>query len=115
MRVLAVFIGFIALSGCASYQAERQATQNQADGAKCESFGAVRGSLPYVQCMVEMDNQRAANQRAAVAGVQQSLSGFQPILPGYQVQPIPNPIANQPAPRNTRCNTMGDTTNCTTY
>lgn len=114
MRVLAVFIGFLTLSGCAQYQAERQAEQNQADGAKCESFGAVRGTVPYIQCMVDMDNQRQTNRRAAVAGIQQSLQSFQPVLPSYQVQPIPNPLANQ-APSNMTCNTLGNTTNCRTY
>lgn len=114
MRILTIFVGFLALSGCSQYRAERQAEQNQADGAKCESFGAARGSVPYIQCMVEMDNQRAANRRAAVAGVQQSIQGFQPVMPGYQVQPIPNQLASQPVQRNTTCNTIGTTTNCTT-
>jgi hypothetical protein len=114
MRPLMIFIGLLAFSGCAQYRAERQAEQNQADGAKCESFGAIRGTAPYIQCMVDMDNQRAANRRAAIAGVQQSLQSFQPVLPSYQVQPIPNPLANQ-APRNMTCNTMGQMTNCSTY
>lgn len=112
----ALIIGVLSFSlgSCAQYQADRLAAQNQADGAKCESFGAVRGTAPYIQCMVGLDNQRAADKQAALAGVQQSLAGFQPVLPGYQVQPTPNPIAT-PAPSNMRCNTMGTQTNCTTY
>lgn len=115
MRILAVISSFIVLSGCAEYRAKQETAQLGADDAKCQSYGAQKGTVPYIQCMVEQDNQRAANKRAAVAGVQQSLSTFTPTLPGYQVQPIPNPLANQPVQRNTTCNTLGATTNCTTY
>lgn len=115
MRIFTVFAAFILTSGCAQYQAERQLVQNQADDAKCRSFGAKVGTGPYIQCMVEQDNQRQANRRAAIAGVQQSIDSFQPVLPGYQVQPMPNPLANQPQPQNMTCNTLGTTTNCRTY
>lgn len=76
MRQFAVFIGFIALSGCAEYQ-QRQAEQRQyqewaaQDNAdqKCRSYGVAPGSTGYVQCRMNLDNQAAADdqQRRALA------------------------------------------------
>lgn len=115
MRVFATLFGFLVLSGCAEYRAKQEASQLNADDAKCQSFGAQKGSAPYIQCMVGQDNRRAADKRATIAGVQQSINSFNPVLPGYEVQPVPNPLANQSSPRQTTCNTMGATTHCTTY
>lgn len=53
----------LTLSGCAQYQAERQAQAAQAqavnDDAQCRSYGTVLGSPDYVQCRMNLDNQHA--------------------------------------------------------
>lgn len=77
MRILAVFIGFLTLSGCAAYQ-ERQAEQRQyqemaaqqSADEKCQSYGVAVGSPGYVQCRMNLDNQAASDeqQRKALIG-----------------------------------------------
>ena len=60
------------LGSCAS-QAERQAQQAQQaaavaanDDAQCRSYGAAPGSQVYIQCRMNLDNQRA-QMRTALA------------------------------------------------
>jgi hypothetical protein len=49
-------------------QAEAQAAAiNANDDAKCQSFGAAPGSHAYIQCRMNLDNQRA-QVRQMVAG-----------------------------------------------
>jgi hypothetical protein len=66
------------LGSCAQWQAEqelRQREQAQAeaatiaahDNAQCQSYGAAPGSQSYVQCRMNLDNQRA-QMRQMIAG-----------------------------------------------
>ena len=79
MRIITPCILVLALSGCAAYQ-QRQLEQAQAqaaaqaanDDAQCRSYGAEPGSSVYVQCRMNLDNQRAqvaANDRAIVDSI----------------------------------------------
>lgn len=52
--------------GTAGYNNSPQAIAAN-DDAKCQSYGAVPGSQDYIQCRMNLDNQRAA-MRQAVAG-----------------------------------------------
>lgn len=74
MRIIAACTLALAVAGCAAYQ-QRQLEQAQAqaaaqaasDDAQCQSYGAIPGSPVYVQCRMNLDNQRAqvaANDRA---------------------------------------------------
>jgi hypothetical protein len=77
LKIIAVFIGFLLLPGCAAYeqqhaaerQAEFQAIQQNED-AQCRSYGAEPGSAAYVNCRTQLSGQRAADesQRRAVVG-----------------------------------------------
>ena len=79
VRIITPCILVLALPGCAAYQ-QRQLEQAQAqaaaqaanDDAQCRSYGAERGSSVYVQCRMNLDNQRAqvaANDRAIVDSI----------------------------------------------
>ena len=73
-------VGFADGSDCApgttaynQAQARQQQAQAQSvsDDAQCQSYGAAPGSPSYIQCRMNLDNQRAqerAQTRAAVAG-----------------------------------------------
>jgi hypothetical protein len=65
-RISIVLAFGMSLAGCAEYQAERAAQISASDDAQCASYGAKPGSDVYVQCRMNLDNQRGANQRAAV-------------------------------------------------
>jgi hypothetical protein len=54
------------LGGCAQYYAEQAAEAATSDDAQCSSYGARPGSDAYVQCRMNLDNQRQINRRAAV-------------------------------------------------
>src|SRR5260370_33497533 len=58
------------LSSCAQWQAERDAQQAAAiaanDDGQCRSYGAAPGSQAYIQCRMNLDNQRA-QMRTALA------------------------------------------------
>lgn len=77
---------------------EAAAARDDGDAARCQSFGLKYGTPEYAQCRMNIDNQRAANFRAAVSA--------------------PPP----PAPTTTNCTTFGSdsggyinrSTNCTT-
>jgi hypothetical protein len=84
MRTIAVVIGFFALSGCAQYEAQRQAeaiAQAQAidsnDDSRCQSYGAPRGSQNYVQCRMNLDNQHAQERQQSIAIANQNLARMQ--------------------------------------
>jgi hypothetical protein len=66
MRALIVLALSVQLACCAEYQAEQAAQASMADDAQCASYGARPGSDAYVQCRMNLDNQRGANRRAAV-------------------------------------------------
>jgi len=53
-------------AGCAEYYAGQAAQASMADDARCLSYGAKPGSDAYVQCRMNLDNQRDANRRAAI-------------------------------------------------
>lgn len=74
MRIAAACILAMMLAGCADYEARQQAqaqaqaqAQQANDDAQCQSYGAAPGSQSYIQCRMNLDNQRA-QMRAAVAG-----------------------------------------------
>lgn len=66
-RVCAVIALAVALSGCAEYQAERAQAMADNDDAQCQSYGAQPGSQPYIQCRMNLDNQRAQMRTAIVS------------------------------------------------
>jgi hypothetical protein len=66
----------IAVAGCAEYEAHRQQEQiGQAqaqaanDDAQCRSYGVEPGSQMYVQCRMNLDNQRAQLRNAVAAQI----------------------------------------------
>jgi len=74
MRIIAACTLALALTGCAAYeQQQREQAQAQAaaiaanDDAQCQSYGAAHGSPAYVQCRMNLDNQRAS-MRQMIAG-----------------------------------------------
>jgi hypothetical protein len=81
---------------------EAAAARDDADAARCQSFGLKYGTPEYAQCRMNIDNQRAANFRAAVSA--------------------PPPQPTRPAPTSTNCTTFGSnnggtiqgSTNCMT-
>lgn len=73
MRVIAVFIGSLALSGCAQMEAIRQkGLEMQAgppgpdDDAQCQSYGAVPGTPAYINCRVQLHTTDESSRRALV-------------------------------------------------
>lgn len=72
MRLAAVLVYAIALSGCAQFQEQQQQqafARQQAisanDDAKCQSFGAQPGTATYTQCRMSLDSQRTQIQHQA--------------------------------------------------
>ncbi len=59
-----------ALPGCADYYARQQAqyaaNAQAQDDDQCRSYGVQPGSPAYVQCRMNLDNQRAGLAQAAV-------------------------------------------------
>lgn len=66
MRRLVILI---AAFGTASCSTEPQIPQAELDDAQCQSYGVKPGSIPYVQCRINLDNQHAADlqQKRALA------------------------------------------------
>lgn len=74
--IIAPVAAALMLAGCAEYEARQQAeaqaayiAQEAQDDAQCRSYGAQPGSPSYVQCRMNISNQRAnvsANDRAIV-------------------------------------------------
>jgi hypothetical protein len=58
MRAAIAGMAFLAVAGCASGQ-NVQVTREQADDAKCRSYGAAKGSPAYVNCRTQLDVQRS--------------------------------------------------------
>lgn len=54
------------LSGCVT-AAEREARFDSADDARCQGYGAKAGTDAYVNCRVQMSNQRASLRAARAA------------------------------------------------
>ena len=86
---------------------EAAAARDSADAARCQSYGLKFGTAEYAQCRMNIDNQRAANFRAAVSAPS---------------PPPPPPPPALPASTTTNCTTFGSnyggnimgSTNCTT-
>lgn len=114
MRVIGAFSGFLLLSGCAgSPVADALAGPEklaQQDDAYCKSIGLDFGTNQYAGCRMMQDQARAerhaSSQALLAAGASVVASQPQPA----PVQPLPNIL-----PQQTRCQTYGATTNCTTY
>lgn len=118
MRIVAALPMFLLLSGCAgSPVADAIAGPEklaQQDDAYCKSIGLNFGTREYAGCRMMQsqarDERHARSQAigdsllAAGAGV----AAAQPAPP--PVQPLPNIL-----PQQTRCQTYGAATNCTTY
>lgn len=74
-RIAAVFACLL-LSGCAEYEARQRAEEQaafdareRAEDGQCRSYGAEPGTPVYVQCRMNISNQRAqiqANDRAII-------------------------------------------------
>jgi hypothetical protein len=61
----------LTLAGCQTY-AERQAELDRADDARCQDFGARRGTPAYTNCRIELERNRAIEaqaRRPVVVGV----------------------------------------------
>jgi outer membrane biogenesis lipoprotein LolB len=74
VRIIVACIAALTLAGCAEYEARQQeranaqaAAMNANDDAQCQSYGAAPGSPAYIQCRMNLDNQRAA-MRQMIAG-----------------------------------------------
>lgn len=74
MRIVAAFALVLTLTGCAAYEQRQQeqaqaqaAARNANDDAQCQSYGAAPGSPSYIQCRMNLDNQRAS-MRQMIAG-----------------------------------------------
>lgn len=63
MRYWIALAAVLSLAGCKTMQE----AQMDADDAKCRSYGAEKGSPPYMQCRMNLDAGRAS-VRAAEAG-----------------------------------------------
>ena len=71
--IIAACILALTLAGCAAYeQQQREQAQAQAnaqaasDDAQCQSYGAPPGSPSYVQCRMNIDNQRASMRQMII-------------------------------------------------
>jgi hypothetical protein len=83
----------------AQAQAQANATAIASnDDAQCRSYGAEPGSPSYIQCRMNLDNQRAANKRAAISAI---LANRPTPQPYYLPQP--------PQSRTTTCTYGGST------
>ncbi|MEW6318149.1 MAG: hypothetical protein AB1670_17405 [Pseudomonadota bacterium] len=67
MRILIAMGISLVLAGCANYQAQLAEQVASAADAQCRSYGAQPGSPAYIQCRMNIDNQRANERSAALA------------------------------------------------
>jgi hypothetical protein len=118
MRILGIVALGGALCGCAgSPVADAIAGPEklaQQDDAYCKSIGLNFGTNQYAGCrMVQSQAREERHARAQATGdallaTGAAVAAAQPQPP--QVAPLPNIL-----PQQTRCQTYGATTNCTTY
>jgi hypothetical protein len=62
----------LTLAGCQTID-ERRADQDRADDARCQEYGARRGTPGYTQCRIDLDRNKAiesANRRPTVVVTQ---------------------------------------------
>jgi hypothetical protein len=67
MKRLAALVLLASLCGCVTRPQGPQLTVDQADDIKCQGYGVAKGSAAYVQCRMNLNDQRAANERADTA------------------------------------------------
>jgi hypothetical protein len=91
------------LAGCAEYEARRQQEQmakaqavTANDDAQCRSYGAAPGSQSYIQCRMNIDNQRAQMRTALAAQVVGRM-----MTPPPQPQTLNVNVCNVPGQVNT--------------
>ena len=71
MRKLALLAILLPLAACQTIE-ERQAEIDRADDARCQDYGAKRGTPAYTNCRLEIDRTRAIeaqSRRPVVVGV----------------------------------------------
>lgn len=84
-KLIPLFVAALTLSGCQTI-AERQAEIDQADDARCISYGAKRGTPAYTNCRLEIDRNRAIAmeaRRPVVVGVGGPIWGIGWGIGGY--------------------------------
>jgi hypothetical protein len=76
VRIIVACALALAVAGCAAYeQQQREQAQAQAaaqaanDDAQCQSYGAAAGSPTYVQCRMNLDNQRASMRQMIIGSM----------------------------------------------
>lgn len=106
MRILAILMSFITLSGCAGSVVgdaiagpEKLAQQ---DDAYCTSIGLRFGTPDYANCQLQTTQRRQDHHAAAIQSASDNL-----IAAGAAMQSRP--------PQQTTCQTIGTITNCSTY
>ncbi|SHN66563.1 hypothetical protein [Bradyrhizobium erythrophlei] len=104
------------LTGCQSIQeamAKQQEEIAQQDDAYCRSIGLNFGTDQYAQCRMLKTQLRQQAQAQVAANSTAMLATAGTLMapqPAPAVQPLPNIL-----PQQTRCQSYGATTNCTTY
>jgi hypothetical protein len=92
MRIAAIIALAGAVAGCAEYEQQQAAAQAASDDAQCRSYGAAPGSQAYIQCRMNIDNQRAQMRAAFIGAV---------LAPRQQPQIYNVNICNVPGQVNT--------------
>jgi hypothetical protein len=99
MRIVIACALAMTLAACADYELRQQeqaqaqaAAQSASDDAQCQSYGAPPGSPLYVQCRMNLDNQRASMRHGRVtARCIQALGrapvGVGPLNTGIEMSP----------------------------
>lgn len=91
MRILLVSLAALGVTACGlspEYQAmkaaeekARQDAVNQADDAKCRSYGVQPGSQPYVACRINLEQSRANIAAAERIGLEaQQQAGYSAMI-----------------------------------
>jgi hypothetical protein len=119
MRILGIVALGVALGGCAgSPVADAIAGPEklaQQDDAYCKSIGLNFGTNQYAGCrMVQSQAREERHARAQATGDALLAASAAVVAAQPQPQSPPPPLPNI-LPQQTRCNTYGATTNCTTY
>lgn len=68
MRPMAVIALCGLLMGCQSLSAENAALRGRQDDAKCQSFGAQKGTQAYLQCRLTLEHDRSQVAASAKFG-----------------------------------------------
>lgn len=60
MRIVAIIALSGLLMGCQTVAQRVAAQRDVADDAKCQSFGAAKGTQPYMDCRLALEHDRSA-------------------------------------------------------